>query len=75
MSLLHLSRGRLVNLFHTHILLTTTELRSIDGDKETLDASLLCVLDVLLGDLAVTVDVELDEEVLAWCSIVDDVVE
>ncbi len=74
-SLLHLCRSRLVNLLHAHIFLTTTKLRSVDGDEETLDASLLCVLDVLPGDLTVAVNIELDEEFLAWGSVVDDVIE
>ena len=65
----------ITNELHAHILLTATELRRIDGNEESLDTTLFRVLNVLTRDLAVTVDVELDEEVLAWCSIVDDVVE
>ena len=38
-------------------LFAATELGRVDGDEEGLDAALLCVLDELLGDLAVLVHV------------------
>lgn len=42
---------------HTHILLTTTELRSVDSDKQSLDTTLFSMLDISLCDLAIAVDV------------------
>lgn len=74
MTLLDFSVGRLVDLLHTHVLLTTTELRSVDGDEETADTALLGMLHVSLRDFTVTVDVELDEELLAVGLCVDDFV-
>lgn len=74
-ALLYLGVGRVVNLLHAHILFTATELRSIDGNEEALDATLLSMLHILPGDLAVAVDVELEEELLVIFSCVDDVVE
>ena len=71
---LHLGAGIVVDLLHAHIFLAATELGSIDGDKETLHTALLGVLDVLFGDLAVTVDVELKEELLVVLCRVDDVI-
>ena len=41
-------------------LFTAAELGRVDGDEEGLDAALLCVLDELLGDLAVLVHVPAD---------------
>ena len=74
-TLLHFSAGRVVNLLHAHVLLATTELGRVDGDEQALDATLLGVLHVLPGDLAVAVDVELNEKrLLVECG-VDDVVE
>ena len=74
-TLLNFGRSRVIDLLHTHILLTTSELRSVDGDEETLDTTGFGMLDVLPGDFAVAVDVELEEEVLARRGIVDDIIE
>jgi hypothetical protein len=74
-TLLHLSRGGIVNLLHAHVLLTTSKLRSINGNEKTLHTALLGVLDIFLGDLAITVDIELYKEILAIGGVVDDVVE
>lgn len=75
LALLYLSVGGLVDLLHAHVLLATAQLRSIDGDEETLDATRLSVLHILPGDLAVAVDVELDEELLVVYCGVDDLIE
>lgn len=74
-ALLDFSVRSFVDLLHAHVLLTTAELRSIDGDEETLNAAGLGVLYVLPSDLTVAVDVELDEEGLVVCRGVDDFVE
>lgn len=63
-----------VDGLHAHILLTTTKLRSVDGDEESLDTTLLSMLNVFLGDFSVPVDVQLDEEGLCWRSRIDDLV-
>jgi hypothetical protein len=63
------------NKFHPHILLSPSQLGCIDGDEQALDTPLFSVLNVLLGDVPVTVDVELDEEWLAWLCGIDDLVE
>ena len=75
LAVLDLGDTVLLDLLHAHVLLAATELRSIDGDEETLHAALLGVLDVLPGDFTIAVDVELDEEALAVALSVDDVVE
>lgn len=66
LAILHLGGSTVVNELHTHILLAATQLRSIDGDEEGLDATLLSMLNVFLGDLAVTVDVSMCK-VLSGC--------
>ena len=75
LAILDLGDTVLLDLLHAHILLAATELGGINGDEETLHTALLGVLDVLPGDLAVAVDVQLDEEALAVALSVDDVVE
>ena len=75
LALLHFGTRRVVDLLHAHVLLTATKLGRVDGDKEALDATRLCVLDVLLRDLAVAVDIELEEERLVVGLGVEDVVE
>ena len=74
-TLLNFGRSRVIDLLHTHILLTTSELRSVDGDEETLDTTCFGMLDVLPGDFSVAINVELEEEVLARCGVVDDIIE
>lgn len=75
LALLHLGPGAVINLLHAHVLLTTAELWCIDRDEETFDATRLCMLNVFPGDLAVPVDVELNEEGLAVGLRVDNVIE
>ena len=72
---LDLGTGLLTDELHAHILLATTELRGIDSDEDSLDTTLLGVLDVLPVDFTVAVDVKLDEEGLAWRGSIDDLVE
>ena len=57
LAILDLGNTLLADLLHAHVLLAAPELRGIDGNEEALHAALLGVLDVLLGDLAVAVDV------------------
>ena len=73
--LLHLGACVIVDGLHPHVLLTSPELRCIDGDEEALDAALLSVLHVLACDLAIAVNVQLKEERLAWRRGVEDVIE
>lgn len=58
-----------------HVLLTTAELRGIDGDEETLAAAGFGVLDNALGDVAVLVHVELEPLDLIALTGIDDLVE
>ena len=70
-----LEAGIVIHELHPHVLLSATELRCVYGDEETFHATLLGVLDVLPGDLAIAVDVELHEELLVVGSVVHDLVE
>ncbi len=47
----------ITNKLHSHILLATTELRGINGDKESFDASLLGVLNIFLRNFSVAVNI------------------
>jgi len=59
----------------THILLSSTELRGIDSDEQSLDTSFLGVLNNLAGDFTILVDVELHELNLARLGGIDNLVE
>jgi len=72
---LDLGAGFFTDELHAHVLLATTELWGIDSDEDSLDTTLLGVLDVLPVDFTVSVDVKLDEEGLAWGGSIDDLVE
>lgn len=58
-----------------HVLLTTAELRGINGDEETLAAAGFGVLDNALGDVAVLVHVELKPLHLVALAGIDNLVE
>jgi hypothetical protein len=75
LALLHLSAGVIVDLLHAHILLTTAKLRGINGDEKTLHSASLCVLNIFFRDFAITVNIELHEELLVVRLSVDDIVE
>ena len=60
LSSLNLSTGIIIDTFHSHILLTATKLGSIDGDEESLHTTLLSVLHVLAGDLAISVHIAIE---------------
>ena len=75
LAILDLGNTLLSDLLHTHVLLAATELRGIDSDEKTLHTALLGVLDVFFGDLAVTVDIKLQEECLVVRLGVNDIVE
>lgn len=64
LSLLNFRNTVLVYLFHAHVLLTASELRCINSDKETLDTSLLCMLHILPSDFTVSVDIPTKIEVM-----------
>lgn len=66
LTLLYFGTSTFLDGLHAHVLLTATELRSIDGNEESLDTSFLSMLDVSLGDPPVPVHVQLDEEGLVW---------
>ena len=75
LTLLHFGSCIVVNRLHPHVLLPASELWSVHGDEETLDTTCFGMLDVLPGDFSVAVNVELEEEVLARCGVVDDIIE
>lgn len=62
LTILDFGSAVVVDGLHAHILLTTTKLGSVNGDEESLDTTLLCVLDVFLGNFPVPVDIELDKQ-------------
>lgn len=74
LSLLHFSTSTIINLLHAHVLLAATQLRRVDRNEKTLDATLFGMLHVLLRDLTIAVDVELQEECLVVGLRVDNVV-
>ena len=55
LAILDLGNTLLSDLLHAHVLLATTKLRCINCDEESFASTLLCVLDVLLGDFSVTI--------------------
>ena len=62
LALLHLRTRVVVDGLHAHVLLAPAKLRRVDGDEQALHAARLCVLHILARDLAVPVDVQLQEE-------------